>query len=144
MLHRIQVRPLGERAWEVGYRPSEHPMVFRSGARAEATAKTLAVRLADERPKRQGDDHHARWPGGGQIHVYAADARRGRGGLKALVRRSQQPLASTYLRRRLAATRCAAWISASAAWACHVSERRPLVSMRPQRLMTAPSPKRVD
>ena len=48
MLHKIQVRPLGERAWEVGYSGSHNPMVFRSGARAEAAAKTLAVRLADE------------------------------------------------------------------------------------------------
>ena len=31
----------------MGYRGSQNPMVFRSGAPAEAAAETLAVRLAD-------------------------------------------------------------------------------------------------
>ena len=48
MLHKIQVRLLGERAWEVGYSGSQNPMVFRSGARAVAAARALPVRLADE------------------------------------------------------------------------------------------------
>ena len=49
-VHRIDVRPFGERSWSVsfGSEPSEVPMLFRSGARAEAAAKSLAIRLADD------------------------------------------------------------------------------------------------
>ena len=49
-VHRIEVRPFGERSWSVSYgtAPSDAPMLFRSGARAEAAARSLAVRLANE------------------------------------------------------------------------------------------------
>ena len=49
-VHRIDVRPFGERSWSVSYgaESTAAPMLFRSGARAEAAARSLALRLADE------------------------------------------------------------------------------------------------
>lgn len=48
MVHRIEVRPFGERHWQLSYggRAADHPMLFKSGARAETAARALAQRLA--------------------------------------------------------------------------------------------------
>ena len=49
-VHRIDFRPFGKWSWSVSYgaEPVNAPMLFRSGARVEAAARSLAVRLADE------------------------------------------------------------------------------------------------
>lgn len=48
MMHRIEVRPFGERSWQLswGEGAGDEPMIFRSGARAETAARALAQRLA--------------------------------------------------------------------------------------------------
>lgn len=45
-MQHIDVRPLDGRGWEVRVSGVENPLVFRSGARAEAAARALARRLA--------------------------------------------------------------------------------------------------
>ena len=48
-IHRIRIRPFGERSWSLSFGSAAQafPMLFRSGARAEAAARSLAVRLSD-------------------------------------------------------------------------------------------------
>ena len=47
-MQRIDVKPFTGGAWQVTLDGVDNPLVYRSGARAEAAGRALAARLADE------------------------------------------------------------------------------------------------